>query len=207
MSHPRVTKMHSTERLLLNEITHRVNNELSAAIAIASVEIVRAKSEEIKVSLARVKRSLEGFADIHQVLSVPDLRTRVDACAYLRALCGAIGRARLEPFGIDLQLVEKPLRLDSEQCWRLGIIVCELVTNAGRHAFAKRSGRITVEAWRSSSAVHCCVSDDGGGAQRKTHGLGLRIVVALLRDLDGRLEERSGAEGSTFTISFPDEAA
>lgn len=193
-----------TERLLLNEITHRVNNELATAIAIASVEIALAKSEEIKRSVARVKRSLEGFARVHQALCVPDLRTRVDACAYLRALCGAISGARLEPFGIQLQFVEKPLRMDSEHCWKLGMIVCELVTNAGRHAFAKHSGTITVETWCADSAVRCSVSDNGGGAQLNGRGLGLRIVEALLRDLDGRLEAQSSAAGSMFTVSFPE---
>jgi two-component sensor histidine kinase len=201
------TTIFSAERLLLDELTHRVNNELAAAIAITSVEITRAKSEELKVSLGRVRRSLDGFARVHRVLRVPDLRTKVDACAYLRALCGALSVARLEPLGIELQFVEAPLRLDSERCWKLGIMVCELVSNAGRHAFVKRSGRITVEAWCAAEAVQCRVSDDGQGAQPSTHGLGLRIIDALLRDLNGHLERKTGSDGSTFTVSFPRSAA
>jgi two-component sensor histidine kinase len=193
----------SSERLLLDELTHRVNNELAAAIAVASVEIARTSSEELKVSLGRVRRSLDGFARVHRALRAPDLRTRVDACAYLRALCGAISVARLEPLAIELRFVEAPLRLDSEHCWKLGIIVCELVTNASRHAFTKRAGRITVEAHCTAEAVCCSVSDDGEGAQPSAHGLGLRIIDALLRDLDGTLERRTSAAGSTFTVSFP----
>lgn len=193
----------STERLLLDELTHRVNNELAAAIAIASVEIARTTSEELKVSLGRVRRSLNGFARVHRVLRIPHLRTRVDACAYLRALCTAIAAARLEPRGTELQFVEVPLTLDSEQCWRLGLIVAELVTNASRHAFVKRAGSITVEAWCEGEDVQCRVSDDGQGAQRSTPGFGLRIVEGLLRDLNGRLETRTGTDGSTFTASFP----
>jgi two-component sensor histidine kinase len=196
-----------TERLLLTEIAHRVNNELSAAIAIASIEIARAPSQEMKTPLARIKRALEGFASVHQVLRVPERRTQVDACAYLRALCGAISRARLEPFGIELRYIETPLRLDSERCWRLGLIVCELVTNAARHAFSGRSGRITVEAWSADSDIKCRVSDDGGGTRCKARGLGLRIIDALLRDLNGCLEEQSIPLGATFTVSIPGAAA
>ena len=203
MSNSLLRTPRSTERLLLDELTHRVNNELATAIAIASVEIARAKSEELKISLARIRRSLGGFARVHQVLRAPDLRTRVDACAYLRALCAAICVARLEPLGIELQFVETPLRLDSEQCWRLGFIVTELVTNASRHAFVKRAGSITVEAWCDGGGVQCRVSDDGQGAQRSTPGHGLRIIDGLLRDLNGRLEGQTGANGSTFTVSFP----
>ena len=201
------TKVCSSERLLLDELAHRVNNELAAVIAITSVEIARATSDELKVSLARVRRSLDGFARVHRVLRAPDIRTRVDACAYLRALCGAISVARLEPLGIELQFLEAPLRLDSEHCWKLGMMVCELVTNASRHAFVKRSGRITVEACCAGEAVQCRVSDDGQGAQPSTRGLGLRIVDALLRDLNGVLEKETGSAGSTFTVSFPKTAA
>lgn len=197
----------TADRLLLNEITHRVSNELQTAIGIAAVEIARAGSEEITLSLVRIKRCLEGFARVHQVLRIPQPHTRVDACAYLRALCAAISGARLEPFGIDLQLVERPLRLDSEHCWKLGVIVTELVTNVSRHAFGSLPGRITVEAWCANTAVQCSVSDNGGGPRRRTRGPGLRIVEALLRGLDGSLEEQTGVEGSLFKLSFPDAAA
>ena len=207
MSNLESTQSFSIERLLLDELTHRVNNELAAAIAITSVEIARAESEELRVSLARVRRSLDGFARVHRVLRAPDLRTSVDACAYLRALCGALGVARLEPLGIELQFVEAPLKLDSEHCWKLGIVVCELVTNASRHAFVKRSGRITVEACCAGEAVQCRVSDDGEGTQPSTQGRGLRIINALLRDLNGRLERQMRSDGSTFTVSFPKPAA
>lgn len=197
----------TADRLLLNEITHRVSNELETAIGIAAVEIARAGSEEITLSLVRIKRCLEGFARVHQVLRIPRPHTWVDAYAYLRALCAAISGARLEPFGIDLQLVERPLRLDSEHCWKLGVIVTELVTNLSRHAFGSLPGRITVEAWCANSAVQCSVSDNGGGPRRRTRGRGLRIVEALLRDLDGCVEEQTGVEGSLFKVSFPDAAA
>lgn len=76
----------TADRLLLSEITHRVSNELETAIGIAAVEIARAGSEEITLSLVRIKRCLEGFARVHQVLRIPQPHTRVDACAYLRAL-------------------------------------------------------------------------------------------------------------------------
>lgn len=195
------------DRLLLNEIRHRVSNELATAIGIASREIERASSEESTLPLVRLKRCLEGFARVHQVLRIPEPRASVDACAYLRSLCAAISGARLEPFGIDLQLVENPLQLHSEHCWRLGVIVTELVTHVSRHAFGSLPGRITVEARCANARVQCSVSDNGGGPRRRTRGPALRIVEALVSDLDGYLEEQTGVEGSLFKISFPNDTA
>lgn len=206
LSTPYVAESISADRLLLNEINQRVSDELETAIGIAAAEIARAGCEEIALSLVRIKRCLEGFARVHQVLRIPQPHTGVDACAYLRALCAAISGARLEPFGIDLQLVERPLRLDSERCWNLGVIVTELVIHLSRHAFGSLPGRITVEAWCADSVVQCSVSDNGGGPRRRMRGPELRIVEALLSDLDGCLEEETGVEGSLFKVSIPNAA-
>jgi two-component sensor histidine kinase len=88
---PDMERLPHSERLLLTEFTHRVNNELAAAIGIASMAIARASSDEVRHTLARIRRSLENFARVHHLLQVPDLRTRVDACAHLRTLCNAFG--------------------------------------------------------------------------------------------------------------------
>lgn len=193
----------SSERLLLNEFTHRVNNELAAAIGIAASEIARTPSDEVRCALARVRQSLENFARVLHLLSVPDVRTRVDGCAYLRSLCGAISASRLQYKGVQVLLVERPLLIDSEQCWRLGLIVSELVTNAVRHAFANDRGRITVDARRDESTIHCSVSDNGCGMGASCQGVGLRIIDAVLRDLRGRMQQQSGTDGATFSIAFP----
>jgi two-component sensor histidine kinase len=200
---PDTQRLPPSERLLLNEFTHRVNNELAAAIGIVSTAIARAASEEARHALTRVLHCLENFARVHHLLRVPDVRTDVDACAYLRVLCGAIRASWLEENRIEVLLIERPLTIDSEQCWRLGIIVSELISNAVRHAFGSGRGRITVYARREDSAVRCSVSDNGMGMRSNPHGTGLRIVDALLRDLCGHIEQQVGGEGAAFTVVFP----
>jgi two-component sensor histidine kinase len=46
--------------------------------------------------------------------------------------------------GIELVLVERPFKMSSERCWRLGLILSELITNSARHAFAESGGMIRV---------------------------------------------------------------
>ena len=55
------------------------------------------------------------------------------------------------PQGIELELASRPLKLRSERCWKLGLIVSELITNSARHAFGDRGGTIQVELSASGS--------------------------------------------------------
>jgi two-component sensor histidine kinase len=189
-------------RLLLNEYTHRVNNEFAAVVCMANAAIARASSET-RSELIRIRSALENFARVHHLLRVPDERNSVDGCAYLRALCGAISASRLERRGIELVLVERSFVIDSELCWRLGVIVSELITNAVRHAFVSDRGRVTVEARCENSMIHCCVSDDGSGIPSSRRGTGLQIIDALLRDISGHMERHFGSKGTAVTVTFP----
>jgi hypothetical protein len=92
------------------------------------------KNDEAKVALSAVAERLHHCANIHHHLRRPDVNAPIDAEAYLRKLCLSISRAKLDRLKIELVLVANPLQLRAEQCWRQGMIVYELVTNAARQA-------------------------------------------------------------------------
>ena len=143
-------------RLLFREFSHRINNnnEFASAIGVISVA-ARSANDEAKVALAAVQDQLQTYALVHHALRMPEHAGCVDATAYLRQLCRAISRSRLESKGIELLLVERTFRMHSERCWRLGLIVSELITNAERHAFRNGGGMIRVELLPSLSFVEC----------------------------------------------------
>jgi two-component sensor histidine kinase len=122
---------HSTaaELLLLREITHRVNNEFASAIQVVSLT----RDSKVRAALARVMEKLHNYARVHHALQMPANNDWIDASAYLRELCGSISCSKLENRNIELVLVERPLRMPSERCWLIGMVVAELVTNAVRH--------------------------------------------------------------------------
>jgi two-component sensor histidine kinase len=196
---------HSTSevRLLLREFSHRVNNEFTSAIAAISVAAARSASDEAKAALAAVQDQLQNYAQVHHALQLPEHSNRIDAAAYLRQLCRAISRSKLDHKGIELRLVERPFRMDSERCWRLGMIVSELIANAERHAFRNAGGCIRVELLPSRSIVECRISDDGRNEGSIRPGHGLTIVESLVRSLDGTLDQHFGSQGSMSVVSFP----
>jgi two-component sensor histidine kinase len=190
------------ERLLINELTHRINNEFASAISLVSLAAVGSSNREVKVALTSVVELLHHYADVYRALQMPEHRTRIDVAAYLEQLCLSISRSKLDFVKINLLLAAVPLSMQSDRCWRLGMIVYELITNAARHAFDGRKGEIRVELSRSGHFVECSVLDNGSAPANVRPGHGLKIVEKLVEGLDGRFEQQFGPQGSTSTIVF-----
>jgi two-component sensor histidine kinase len=197
----------SEEKLLLRELNHRINNEFAAAIGFVSLTAARSRNDEVKTALASVMDCLHNYAQVHRALEMPSHDMRIDASAYLRRLCESIGRFKLEGRGIELVFVEHPFQMHSEQCWRLGMIVSELITNAARHAFGDNGGKIHIELVPSGPFVKCRVADNGRAAATVRPGRGLKIIEALVAGLDGTIEQHFGARGALSILTFPVNAA
>jgi len=197
----------SSEFLLLREMAHRINNELTSTIGVVTCTALRSNNREVKVALGEVIEHLHDHARVYRALQMPTTDRPIDAAAYLRELCESISRARLRHRGIELLLIENPLQLGSVQCWKLGLIVAELITNASRHAFAADGGTIRIELKRQGSCVECRVTDNGSGRenfqQNIRSGQGLGIIRDLAGGLDGKVEQRFGAGGAVAVVSFP----
>jgi two-component sensor histidine kinase len=189
-------------RVLHEELTHRVTREFSAAIGTLSAAAARAQTDQARSELAAVQTSLENFARVHRALQIPEFRTTVDGCVYLEQLCGAISVSRLERCGIELHVLEGTCAIDSEQCWRLGMIVAELVAIAVTPSFAGGSARISVAISRRGAFIGCRIEGNGitrdGEANRST-----RIVDALVRELHGAFEQHRSGERCLTTVVFP----
>jgi two-component sensor histidine kinase len=195
----------STEFLLFRELSHRINNEFTSLIGLASLIASRSTSDEVKSALSGFADLLHNYADVHRALQMPTYSTMIEASDYIRALCQSIKRARLDDDdrNIKLVLLESPLQIRSEQCWKLGMILTELITNSTRHAFDDRGGTIQIQMSASGPFALCCITDNGSSRGSHRPGQGLRIVDALAKEMNGRIDHRFGAGGATSVLRFP----
>jgi hypothetical protein len=95
------------------------------------------------------------------------------------------------------------LQLCADQCWRLGMIVFELINNAARHAFPGREGEIRVELLRAGAFAKCSVTDNGSAALTVRPGRGLKIIDELSKSLGGRCIQKFEPRGSRSILAFP----
>ncbi|MGB6398540.1 MAG: sensor histidine kinase [Bradyrhizobium sp.] len=192
-------------RTLLDELNHRIKNELASVINLVTFKAVWTDNVEAKEELSKVVDLLHQHVQVHSILTMPDRdASLVDAGEQLRKLGLAMSRCKLDRMNIRLVLAAETLPLESERCWRLALAIYELVTNAVRHAcFDGRDGEIKIRLMRAGSWVNCCVTDNGSGLGRIKLGRGLRIVGDLAGSLGGRIDRTSGTIWNSFSLDFP----
>ena len=190
--------------LLLRELNHRIRNELTSAIYAVSAKAVQSDSVAVKVALLDVVDLLHQCADVHRALHMPDQGRLTDAARYLQQLCFSITKYRLDRLAIRVLFSADDLRLEGERCWKLGLIVSELLTNVARHAkFDARHPELRVKLMLAGNVVKCGVSDNGSAPEPIRRGRGLEIIGELASSLGGRVHTSCAAEGSYFLLTFP----
>ena len=191
--------------LLLRELNHRIKNELTSNIYAVSAKAVRSDSVAVKAALLDVVELLHQCADVHRALHMTDQGRLTDAARYLQQLCFSITKYRLDRLAIRVLFSADDLRLEGERCWKVGLIISELMTNVARHALFEdvRPPELRVELKLAGDLVHCRVSDNGSAPEPIRRGRGLAIIGELASSLGGRVHTSCAAEGYSFLLTFP----
>src|SRR5215470_9849990 len=190
--------------LLLRELNHRINNELTSAICTISAKAIESDNVAVKAALLDVVDLLQQCADVHRALRMPDQQRLTDVAKYLQQLCFSMTKYRLERLAIRVLFSADDLRLEGERCWMLGLIVSELLTNVARHAqFDARHPELRVELTLAGNIVKCRVCDNGSTPEPFQRGGGVAIIGELASSLGGRVHTSCAAEGSSFLLTFP----
>jgi two-component sensor histidine kinase len=189
--------------LLLSEISHRVANEYALAVSSISLAANRTSDPSARAALGHAIKRLLDYANTHRALQAPSPAQPADLSVYLQEVCKALVRSLLEERGVSLTIACEPIVVSADRCWRVGMIVFELITNSVRHAFAGGRGEIRVELTQSDGQVVCRVSDNGAAATTHAPGRGSEIVEALAEEVYGRISRVSRNDGTSVQLSFP----
>ena len=187
---------------LVEEISHRVINEYGEAIAILSIAASRG-SETAVPALALAAERLRAMAEAHRSLLVPVADEEMDLGLHVGKLCACMSRASLGERGIRLTVATDEIPLDAARCWRVGLIVSELVRNAVRHGLKGRQGSIRVALNRNGGRIWCVVCDDGSASADPPEGRGRRLIRALTAELAGSVDWKFTQSGSVVGLQFP----
>jgi two-component sensor histidine kinase len=190
--------------LYVAEFLHRVQNEYTTAISLASAMAVRSVNPEAKAVLAQIIDHLLASAKAHRLLLPRSPSGLVDFTSEVARLCRVAVSSALDQRGITLHLkIPEPILLDSLKSWRANLILSELITNASRHAFESRGDRISVAVTVVCGQVVCTVGDNGSSVRAPRSGLGTQLVNAIVEDLQGSIQRCYSESGTIITLSFP----
>jgi PAS domain S-box-containing protein len=208
-SNAQLTTSLKEREVLLQEVHHRVKNNLQVISSLINMQLRRFKGGSSREALEECQTRVQAIALIHAQLYQSDDQARVALTAYVRSLAAnvfdatSVSRSSVSPV---LDIDDVVLAVD--RAIPCGLILNELITNALKHAFPDgRRGTVRIEIKRiGGGKLRLRVADDGIGIAPgteigKTGSLGLHLVTTLSEQLNAELDV-DGREGTAFQLTF-----
>ncbi|HLO77876.1 MAG TPA: histidine kinase dimerization/phosphoacceptor domain -containing protein [Magnetospirillum sp.] len=191
--------------VLFQEIHHRVKNNLQIVASFLTMQGVRSRDPAVATAFEEALSRLQSMGLVHQILYEQNEASHVSMEAYLRALSMTVGQTfGADLRGIHVEVAPSEVCLPMDTAVPLALLANEALTNALKHAFPPgRGGRIRMELTEQDDKLAFTLCDDGVGMEENAKsGLGMTILSALSRQLEGSLEWVKG-QGTCLVVTFP----
>jgi two-component sensor histidine kinase len=192
---------------LMREIHHRVKNNLQIITSLLNMQQRALTDDAAKAALSDTRQRITALALIYrQLYQGSDLRS-VEVRPFIEELMAQLltgAGPRQNP--VRTEVVSDEMGLDPDKIAPFALFLVEAVTNALKHAFPERSGRIRVVFTVRGDDARLEIQDDGVGASpdATASGVGSTLMTAFARQLRGRTEVVRPPEGGTTAIlMFP----
>lgn len=200
-----------TQSALVQEMHHRVRNNLQTVAALLSLQLRSEEDASWAFELREAVSRIQAIAGVHDLMSDESrlAGTTVDVIARMVA---EDAHSTLIPPGISIRfdIPASRLTVPSRQATIIALLVNELTANAIHHGFKGRDrGQVTITAREQAGSAIIEVANDGVKIPDEfdpatSTGLGMRITQQLVTsDLRGTFTIKPTEHGTLATIRFP----
>ena len=194
---------------LLQEIHHRVKNNMTVISSLLKLQSNSIKDERVKEALLDSQTRIESMSMVHEALYQSENLSSIELDQYISKLTTSVFQNYTTSGQIELKIESEKIKVGAKQASPLGLIVNELISNSLKYAFPDdKKGEISMNLkLNKESEVELIVSDNGIGIPKgfdwqKADSLGLKLVKMLAENqLDGSIDMES-RNGTKFTIKF-----
>lgn len=202
---------YATASTLLQEMHHRVRNNLQTVAALLSMQARHARYADWTEPLQEAVARVQSIAAVHSLLSSDNVTSATIASIVKHVVDEA--SINVVPPGLSVTFSIEPsdVEASSRQATILALLINECVTNAIEHGMAGRArGQIEVRIAQQDGTIEVIIADDGNGLAdgftvEENSRLGLRIAQTLASsDLGGSYSLLARLEGGASSIiRFP----
>ena len=213
-AHERLEALLALRTVSLTEIHHRVKNNLQIVSSLLRLQSAKFTDSAVRDVFTECRDRINAMARLHEQLYDEAGRSQLDFSPHLRELAEMLVLSHTPPgCKLTLNIFADHVPLDLDQSILLSLISNELLLNALKHAFHRRTtGNIDAELRTTPNRVTLTIRDDGIGFEplqagmEEHRGAGIELVRAMARQLGGELViNRAPAGGTCATIFFPNE--
>lgn len=202
------TSLLAERTLLLNEVHHRVKNNLQIVSSLLSLRS-RGASPELKQVLLESQLRVRTMALTHQLLYEKRDFSSVPLANYLRQLCQLVRQTltNADFITFDFVQMDEQIVLALEQAIPCGLLATEILTNSIKHAFPERQkGKVKLTLAQTANKLTLEIGDDGVGLPASIelgqgNSLGMQLIPAFIAQLGAQIE-LSRHQGTLYSIYF-----
>lgn len=195
--------------MYLKELHHRVKNNLQVISSLLFLQSTYTADPATLEILKESQNRVKSIALIHEKLYRSPELTKIDFAEYVQDLVSDLFRTYgVNQGAVVFQMHVENMSLEIDTAIPCGLIINELVSNVLKHAFpAGRTGKVSIDLSHvGGKEYRLTIQDDGVGLPpgydwRTSTSLGLKLVIDLTRQLDGKLEVGT-EQGTTFRVTF-----
>ena len=195
------------KQVMLQEIHHRVKNNLAIIISLLNLQANKLQDEGLKAAFADCQSRIRSMALIHQTLYQSNNLAELDLERYIKSLVRTVSSAYNSSrvrFVIRVDKIDLPL----DYTIPCGLILNELVSNSIKHGFPNDlQGEIGITVQKEDDEIVLIVRDNGVGFARdmdikNSETLGMFLIVRLGELQLGGKVETSNDNGAVVQVRF-----
>jgi two-component sensor histidine kinase len=194
---------------LLKEVNHRVKNSLQVVSSMLQLQANAADDPGLSERLEEAASRVNAVGRAYERLAYTADYEQIDLIDYLRQIVGDL-EPTVAPCTVEFA-ASGAIQFAADRAILVGLIVTELVSNAGKYAYPDRDGGpIWVEArlQPDQQSIFISVRDEGAGLPAgfdpaSSKRLGTRLVNALSQQLRGELTRPAASSGVNFALIIP----
>lgn len=184
---------------LLQEIHHRVKNNLQVVTSLLRMQSDKMHSVEAKESFQDAINRVLTMALIHQKIYQSDNLSKINLSEYLESLSADILRVNDTNSGIECELDIKIDQIGVKTIVPIALIITELITNSVKHAFIgieNPSVRIRIN--NEVDQIHLHYNDNGNWTDTSDESFGMLLIETFTEQLDGTFTREMKSSGTYY---------
>jgi len=209
-SHQKILAQNKEKDGLIQEVHHRVKNNLQLISSLVSMQIESLKESKSKNILLETYNRISSMALVHEVLYTKQNVSFISLKTYLSDLIHNINEmVNSEQINIQFNKSLEDIKLNVSDCIAMGMIANESISNAIKYAFKNSKHPkidINLKYDKSTQKITFSIKDNGVGINQKfleniDESLGLRLITIFSKQLGASLEI-SNKKGTKILIQF-----
>ena len=192
----------------IDEIHHRVKNNLQTIVSLIRLQARRSASQEVRRVCHEIINRIFSISLTHEIM----VQKGVDLIDVKEMLWRMINNTKSysmpEGFDLEIELRGDSFYSQSDTATAIAMIVNELLQNSIKHGFVgRKEGRIAIQISCEGRYASIRIADNGVGLRQnhtqREESLGLKLVRNLVKDkLCGNMKIESSPQGTMIFFDF-----